>query len=282
MNDFPVERVSELIRGVIELLWAKPDGLSGSDVIARLPQIIQLTEYEASFLPSSRLPRYEHTVRLATLPLVKAGWLVKTDKGKWHLTEDGRAVCRRFSRPLDIVLEASKLSTDDRKNLPENLVSLEVIQEEAWENISNYLKARNSVEIRRLIAVLFEAMQYHIIWAAPPQKKRGLIDMIANIDPVGANARRILIEVKHSGQPVTMEGLKSFYSILGTNDFGLLFSTGGFTSETREVLHKGDYQNINAMDLEKFYDIWIRHYDKLSREAHTLLPLHTIFFLSPP
>lgn len=282
MNNLPLERVSELVRGVIELLWTKPDGLSGSEVVARLPEIIPLTEYETGFSSSSRLPRYAHTVRLATLPLVKAGWLIKTDKGQWILTEDGRVACRRFSRPMDLFLEASRLSNDDQKNLPENLVSLELMQEEAWENISKYLRAKNSVEIRRLIALLFEAMQYHITWVAPPQKKRGLIDMIANIDPVGANAWRILIEVKHSGQPVTMEGLKSFSSILGSNDFGLLFSTGGFTSEARDVLLTDNYQKINAMDLEKFYDVWIRHYDKLSREAHTLLPLRAIFFLSPP
>lgn len=282
MNDLSLERVSELIRGVIELLWKRPDGLAGSEVIARLPEIVHLTEYESSFLSSSYLPRYARTVRLATLPLMKAGWLMKTDKGLWLITEDGRDACRRFSRPSDLFSEALRLSNDDQKNIPEILVSLELTQEEAWDVIANYIRGKNTIEIRRLIAGLFEAMQYHIVWVAPPQKKRGLIDMVANVDPVGAKAQRILIQVKHSGQPVTVEGLKSFSSVLGVNDFGLLFSTGGFTSEVRDVLNKGDYQKINAMDLAKFYDLWIKHYEKLSREAHTLLPLRAIFFLSPP
>lgn len=281
MNDFSLERVSELIRGVIELLWTKPDGLAGNEVIARLPEIIHLTEYEIGFSSSSHLPRYARTVRLATLPLVKVGWLMKTDKGQWYITEDGRDACRRFSKPRDLFLEASRLSNENQKNIPEIHVSLELIQEEAWENIANFIKGKNAVEIRRLIAVLFEAMQYHITWMAPPQKKRGLIDMVANTDPIGAKARRILVQVKHTGQPVTAEGVKSFSSILSPTDFGLLFSTGGFTSEVRDIINKGDYQKINAMDLVKFYDIWIRHYDKLSREAHTLLPLRAIFFLSP-
>ena len=282
MNDFSLKRMSELIRGVIELLWTRPDGLTGSEVIVRLPEIVKLTEYETGLSSSSHSPRYAQAVRLATLPLVKAGWLMKTDKGKWFITEDGRDVCRRFSKPQDLFLEALRLSEEDQKDAPEILVSLELIQEQAWENIANYLREKNTLEIRQLVVVLFDAMHYHITWVAPPQKKRGLVDIVANLDPIGANALRVLVQIKHTGQPVTVEGLRSFSSILGPNDFGLLLSTGGFTVEVRDVLCKGGYQKINAMDLEKFYDVWIRHYDKLSREAHTLLPLRTIFFLSPP
>jgi len=281
MNDFSIERVSELLRGVIELLWTRPDGLAGREIITRLPDVVRMTEYETGLSVISDLPRYARIVRLATLPLVKSGWLVKTEKGQWFITETGRDACRRFARPQDLYLEALRLSEDDRQNVSEILISLELIQEKAWENIANYLQEKNPIEIRQLIAVLFEAMQYHITWAAPPQKNRGLIDMIVNIDPVGARVGRIIVQVKHTGQPVTVEGLKSFSSILGASDFGLLFSTGGFTAEVKGVLNKGVYQKINAMDLEKFYDIWIRHYDKLSREAHNLLPLKVIFLLAP-
>jgi restriction system protein len=178
-------------------------------------------------------------------------------------------------------LEALRLSEESQKSLPEAQLSLEVIREKAWESILNYLRERNTVEMRRLIEVLFEAMQYHVTWVAPPQKNRGLIDMVANVDPIGAKAWRVLVQVKHTGQPVTVEGLKSFSSILGNNDFGLLFSSGGFTTEVRNLINKGGHRKINAMDLEKFYDIWVRHYDRLSHEAHLLLPLSAIYFLTP-
>lgn len=282
MSNHSLEYAGKLIRGVVELLWKKTDGLSGSEVIARLPEVVRLTEYETGFVSSSQYPGYAVTVRLVTSPLFKAGWLTKTDKGQWHLTEDGRDACRRFSEPQDLYLEALRLSEDGRQNIPEILMSFDMIQEQAWENIANYIRGKNSIEVRRLIFVLLEALQYHVIWVAPPQKKRGLIDMVVNSDPIGAKTLRILVQVKHTGQSVTVEGLKSFSSILGSNDFGLLFSTGGFTSEAREVMNEGGYKKVNAMDLDKFYDIWVRHYDKLSREAHTLLPLRAIFFLSPP
>jgi restriction system protein len=80
-----------------------------------------------------------------------------------------------------------------------------------------------------------------------------------------------------------VEGLRSFLGALGDNDFGLLLSTGGFTREAREELGKTEYQRVNGMDLVKFYDLWIKHYDKLSREAHDLFPIKkkVIHFLSP-
>jgi restriction system protein len=282
MNDFSLQRVSELIRGLIELLWTRPDGMPGVDVIAQIPEVVRLSEHEAGISPASNMPRYARALRLATLPLVKAGWIVKTDKGQWFLTADGRDACRRYTKPQDLFVEALRIAEADKASTPELIVSLEVVREKAWENISKYIREKNAVEIRRLIEVLFEAMDYHVTWVAPPQKDHGMIDMVASVDPIGLKSRRVLVQVKHTGQPVTVEGFKAFSSVLGQQDFGLLFSSGGFTSEVKNIINKGGYQKLNAMDLEKFYDVWVRHYDKLSREAHVLLPLKAIFFLSPP
>lgn len=281
MNDFPLKRVSELIRGVIELLWSKPEGLPAKELFSHISEVIKLTGYEIDSPPSDSIPRYERIIRISTFSLVKAGWLIKTEKGRWHLTEEGRNACRRFSSPLEFYMEALKVTKKSQQDIDKALVYLEATQEERWKYIEEYIRAKSLVEIRRLVTVLLEAMQYYTTWVAPSEKNRGLIDMIAGIDPIGARPYRIIVQVRHKGQPVTLEGLKSFRSILGQNDYGLLMSTGGFTKEAREMLIKADYQRINAMDIEKFYDIWIKHYDKLSQEAHGLLPLKAIFFLAP-
>jgi restriction system protein len=282
MNSDSQQRVSELLRGVIELLWHRPDGLPAREVMNNLPDIVKLTGHEIEIIPAINLPRYEWTIRMAIMPLVKAGWVAKTDKGQWRLTEEGRSACRRFPSSQKLFSEALRLSEDAREKTSEILVSLDVVREKAWETIADFIRGKTIMEIRQLMAFLLEAMQYHAIWVAPPQKDHGMIDVVANIDPLGAKANRILVQVKHTGQPVTLEGLKSFSSILGSNDFGLFFSTGGFTAESREAINKGSYQKINAMDLEKFFHVWLGHYEQLSREAHILLPLKAIFFLSPP
>jgi restriction system protein len=282
MDEYSLQRVSELLRGVIEVLWFRPEGLSARAVFSHFPKTIQLTEHERGLSPSSQLPRYERTIRLAIMPLVKAGWVMKSNKGQWYLTEEGRSACHSFSKPTAFYLEALRISETNQHSASEIQMSLDLAQEKAWEQAIAYIQGKNSAEVRRLVAVLFEAMQYHIAWVAPPEKQRGLIDMVASLDAIGAHPYRILIEVKHTGQPITAEGLKSFHSILGANDFGLLMSTGGFTGNANKLLNTTGFQKINAMNLEKFFDIWIRHFDKLSQEAHQLLPLKAIYFLSPP
>ena len=142
MNNNPLQRVSELIRGVIELLWNRPEGLSAREVIAHLPEIVNLTGHEIGLSPKSHTPRYERTIRIATLPLVKAGWLLKTEKGQWLLTEDGRHACRRFPSSQDLFLEAVRLSEALRQHTPDILVSLDLIQEKAWETIANFIRGK--------------------------------------------------------------------------------------------------------------------------------------------
>lgn len=281
MSDLNDHRIGEMIRGVIELLWSKPYGLTGSEVIARLPEVIELTEYQTGLSPSSLYPRYGRVVRLATLPLVEVGWLVKTDNGRWFITQSGREACRRYSRPQDLVAEALRLVKDKNDLLPDIMVSLELIQENIWEGIVKYIQSKNIIELRQLVTVLLEGMQYHVIWVAPPEKKHGMVDLIASADPVGGSPKRIIVQIKHTGQQVTGEGVKSFLASLGKNDFGLMLSTGGYTPDIKELLINKDYVRINAMDLEKFYAVWLRHYDGLNMEAHKLLPLKKIFVLNP-
>lgn len=282
MGNISLQRVGELIRAVFELLWSRPDGVPAREIIAFVPEIIKLTEYELGYTPSTNTPRYEKIIRFATIPLVKVGWLVKDTRGRWYITDEGRKACRSFANAHELYGEALRLTEEANKDIPEVLMLLEKNREKAWEFIEKYLQQKKPFEFRDLVKYLLEAMQYHITWVAPVEKSRGQIDMLANTDPLGAKSYRILVQVKHKGQPVTIEGVKSFLAILGTNDFGLLVATGGFTKDAREELRSGDYQKINAMDLEKFFDFWVKNYDKLSHEARTKLPLTAIYFLSPP
>jgi restriction system protein len=116
-------------------------------------------------------------------------------------------------------------------------------------------------------------------WIAPPEKDHGQIDMVAYADPIGAKGPRILVQVKHKGQAITMEGLKTFLSVLGTNDYGVLISSGGFTNEVMEEIRSDALQKTTLLDLENFFDLWIRYYDELSQEATNRFPLKKIYFL---
>ena len=279
MPDVNLSRIGALLRGVLELLWNKPEGMPANEILAFLPELSPLTDYEKGYSPSTNIPRYERIVRLTTIPLEKAGWLVKSNKGSWCLTEEGRQACRRFPNVQEFYNEAIKLLDEAKQSVTSYVMVAEEAQEKAWEQIQKYLQEIHRTEFQNLVVDLLTAMGYHIIWIAPPEKSRGQIDIIIYVDPIGAKGPRIVVQVKHKGQAITMEGLKNFLSALGSNDFGLLVSSGGFTREVKDEIRNEAFQKLTIWDLEKFFDLWVRYYDHLSQEARNRLPLKAIEFL---
>ncbi len=279
MADITLNRIGELLRSVLELLWNKPDGMPARELLSILPEITSLTDYERSYSRSGNAPRYERMVRLATIPLVKAGWLVKTNKGRWFITEDGRQAARRYSSARELYREALRLFEESRQNTPVYAMTVEEAEERAWEQIHRFLLETRRTEFRSLVAELLRAMGYHVAWIAPPEKDHGQIDLVANTDPIGTRGPRIIVQVKHKGQAVTLEGVTTFLSVLGANDYGLFVSSGGFTGEVMDEIRTDPTQRTTLLNLENFFDLWIEHYDKLSQEARQRFPLKKIYFL---
>ena len=76
MTDITVNRISEILRLVFDLLWFEPQGLYVSEIMRYIQATVPLSEYETgyyAYAPYS--PRYEVVIRVGTIPLVRAGWL---------------------------------------------------------------------------------------------------------------------------------------------------------------------------------------------------------------
>ena len=129
MADVTLTRVGELLRSVLELLWNKPEGMPAKEIIAFLPEITQLTEYERGYSAPTNIPRYERIVRMATIPLVKAGWLIKNNKGRWYITEEGRQACRRTPNAQELYKEALRLFEEVKQNAPAYAMVVEEAEE---------------------------------------------------------------------------------------------------------------------------------------------------------
>jgi restriction system protein len=280
MADITLSRIGELLRSVFELLWTRPEGMPAKDILAFLPEVTQLSEYERGLSPSTNTPRYERIVRLATIPLVKAGWLLKNDKGRWYITEEGRQACRRYPNAQELYKESLRLLEEGKQSLPLYTMAIEEAEEKAWEQIKRYLQETKRIEFQTLVVDLLKAMGYHIAWIAPPEKNHGQIDIVAHVDPIGVKPPRILVEVKHKGQAVTLEGLNTFLSVLNQNDYGLYVSTGGFTSEVQSEIENDAFNKTTLLDLEGFFDLWLKYYEGLSQDARARFPLKAIYFLS--
>ena len=294
MADVTRERVGTLLRKLFEILMKHPEGLQAKDALAALAASVELSDYEAGEYASGGR-RFEKIVRFATVDCVKAGWLAKT-RGKWFVTEEGRKAHGKFKDPEEFHREAARLYRQWKSLQPDSPeesqpegevddgkaanVTFEEAEEQAWLEISEYLRAMNPYEFQELVASLLRAMGYHVAWVAPPGKDAG-IDVLAWSDPLGTKPPRIKVQVKRQQSSVSVDGLRSFMAVLGDDDVGIFVSTGGFTRDAQDEARTQEKRQVTLIDLERLFDLWVKYWDKLDEAARRRLPLQPIWFLAP-
>jgi restriction system protein len=280
MTEISPQRVGELLRIVFVRLWQESTGLPAADILAHIPQATPLTDYERDLIPSTHTPRYERVIRLATTPYARAGWLVKT-KDRWILTEEGKRACKSFTSAHAFYQEAGRIFNEWRENRSLQALVTEEAEEMALEQIRSYLQDMKPYEFQILVEDLFTAMGYHIAWVAPREKERGFVNCVIHSDPLGLSIPRIKVHILHSGQPVLLEGLKAFLSVLGPEDAGIFISSGGFTSSVIQEAQAQKSCRITLIDLDNFFDLWVEYYDDLTIAGRQRFPLKPVHFLSP-
>jgi restriction system protein len=123
-------------------------------------------------------------------------------------------------------------------------------------------------------------LSYHVSWVSPPGKDGGL-DVLAWPDALGTRPPRIKVQVKRQQVAVSVDGLRSFMALLGDGDVGLFVCTGGFTKDAETEARTQEKRRVTLIGLDKLFDLWVEHYDKLTDQARRRLPLRPIQFLSP-
>lgn len=279
MAEITRKRTGELLQELFTILLANPTGLPARDALHQLAAKVTLTPYEAGDFESGGR-RFEKVVRFATVDCVKAGWLIK-EKGTWSVTEEGRQALEDYSEPEAFYRRAAKLYGEWKASQPnadasdtvpnalkptdeisENLdtsakavsVTFDEAEEQAWSEISTYLRAMNPYEFQDLVADLLRAMSYHVSWVSPPGKDGG-VDILAWPDPLGTRPPRIKVKVKRQQQAVSVDGLRSFMAVLGDDDVGLFVSTGGFTKDAELEARTQEKRRITLISLDKLFDL---------------------------
>lgn len=301
MAEITRRRTGELLRELFNILMTQPGGLQASAALHALAERVTLTPYEADTYESGGR-RFEKIVRFATVDCVKAGWLVK-DKGTWTITDEGRQAHAELTDPEAFYRRAVKLYSEWRAAQPDAepapaspvadpdplapdnsakavSITFEEAEEHAWAEISAYLRAMNPYDFQDLVADLLRAMGYHVSWVSPPGKDGGL-DVLAWPDALGTRLPRIKVQVKRQQAAVNVDGLRSFMALLGDDDVGLFVCTGGFTKDAETEARTQEKRRVNLIGLEKLFDLWVEHYEKLTDQARRRLPLRPIQFLSP-
>ncbi len=296
MANISPKRNGEFLKEVFRLLDENPDGLQARSLLAQIAENMNLTEFEKGTYPSdsSKRPRFEKIVRFATIATVKAGWLVKV-KGTWTLTQEGRVAYKSITDPEALYRQAFKLYRGWKKSHDEELeggdeelgevtpatsvITLEEAQENSWEQIQEYLSRMDPYEFQNLVGDLLSAMGYYVDWIAPPGRDKG-IDIVAFTDPLGAGRPRIVVQVKHrNSQKTTAKDLREFLSVIGSEHMGIFVSSAGFTTDAEEEARTQERRIVTLLTLDKLFELWTQHYEKLSQEAKRRLPLRSIYYL---
>ena len=305
MAEITRKRTGELLQELFTILLTSPTGLPARDALHQLAAKVTLTPYEAGDFESGGR-RFEKIVRFATVDCVKAGWLIK-EKGTWSVTDAGQQALRDYpeseafyrqavklyaewkaSQPnadpndsvANVLMPADEISASLDTSAKAVSVTFDEAEEQAWSEISSYLRAMNPYEFQDLVADLLRAMSYHVSWVSPPGKDGG-VDILAWPDPLGTRPPRIKVQVKRQQQAVSVDGLRSFMAVLGDDDVGLFVSTGGFTKDAEWEARTQEKRRITLISLDKLFDLWVEHYEKLTDQARRRLPLRSIRFLSP-
>jgi restriction system protein len=293
MADVTIYRTGELLRKLFAILIEHPEGMRAKDAITLLREQVELTQYEKGKY-SSGGERFERIIRFATIDCVKAGWMVK-DKGIWTVTDEGKMALARYKEPDIFYREAQRLyrawnrsrkvassaGRDDQEIKEKSVtITFEEAEEQAWNEIENYLRTMPPYDLQKLVAALLKAMGYHVSWVSPPGKDGG-IDILAWNDPLGTRPPRIKVQVKREQASTNVGTLRSFMALLGDNDVGLFVSTGGFTRDAANEARTQQHRQVTLVDLQRLFELWVEHLEKLDEEARDLLPLKPIYYLAP-
>jgi restriction system protein len=218
-------------------------------------------------------------------------------KGQWTVTDQGREALAKFPDPDAFYRRAKEMYAEWRSSRPtppgneadppEDEVDkapeiiFEQVQEQAWAQVEEYLRAMPPYDFQDLVAALLRAMGYHVAWVAPPGKDGG-IDILASGDPLGTRPPRIKVQLRRVGQNITVDGLRAFMSTLvGHDDVGVFVTTSGFTKDAQEEARNQANRKVTLVDLKRFFELWVEPLDRPDEEAKSRLPLQPIYFLAP-
>lgn len=293
MAEITTHRKGEIQRQVLQVLSAQSEGLQAKDAIAKCAENLKLTPFESADYPDRPgVRRFDKIVRFATIPLVKAGWLVKNN-GVWTITSEGKRALTEYPEPSAFKKAASKKyrewaadqpdEGDATENAPEDtriaVATLEEAEEDAWKEISAHLSEIPPYDFQELVAGLLRGMGYHVSHVAPPGRDQGT-DITAHVDPLGIQGVRIKVQVKRRADKTDVEGVRSFLAVLGNEDAGIYVCTGGFTAEAMREARAQERRKIMLVDARRLFDLWVEHYAKIPDEQRRLMPLKPIYYLN--
>lgn len=263
-------------------------------LMQEIEKVIELSPWEKEVLENTGNIRWQSNMHFTSVDYVRAGFLIKK-KGIWTITPEGEDALKLGPEGMrDIAWQRYKewyQSKDPNTEMKpiehqvveedpakETTIELEILEEKAANGIREYLKSKSPYDFQDLVAALLKAMGYFIQSVAPKGKDGG-IDIVAYVDPLGAQTPRIKVQVKHKPDTVTgAADIRALLGVLKAGDIALFVSSGSYSADAKHAATSGD-KFIRLIDGDEFIEMWQEYYDKMSDDDKNMLPLKHIAFL---
>lgn len=263
-------------------------------LMQEIEKTVELSAWEKEVLENTGNIRWQSNMHFTSVDYVRAGYLIKK-KGNWTITPEGEDALKLGAEKLrdeawrrykewykgSKQMPEDKISTipdDENDPVKETMIELETLEERAINGIREYLKSKNPYEFQDIVAALLKAMGYYIQSVAPRGKDGG-IDIVAYVDPLGAQTPRIKVQVKHKPETaIPASDVRALLGILKAGDIALFVTSGSYSADAKQAA-SGSNNFIRLIDGDEFIQMWQDYYDKMSDEDKNMLPLKRISFL---
>lgn len=252
---------------------------------------VELTDWEKEPAGKMQYIRWTNSFQFYSIDYQKAGFIVKNN-GTWYLTPEGEAILKKSKEEVMIIANDAYHAWKSQQGLdeqngnhakeevpePDNSVNLDLLESNAREGIKAFIATKTPYEFQDMVAALLRAMGYHTPFVAPKGKDGG-VDIIAYVDPLGAQTPRIKVQVKH--KPDTAIGASDIRALLGVlraGDIALFVTSGTFSADAKST-GTNSREFVRLIDGDDFIDMWQEYYAKMTDEDKNMLPLKRISFL---
>jgi hypothetical protein len=286
--DIPKQRISLILKTVLELLWFEPDGLYFSAIRKYIQRTVALTDYESGSYPFfPYVPRFELIIRIGMEPLFKAGWMLKSSHGRWTLTNAGRVECKKYPNSEDFFAESVHLfqewkSRGNNQGAYLNLDLKSVAEDFSSNQIRDYFKIIGMDDLRIIVSSLLKAMGLHLIQTPTLMENGHFNYLVFSKDPLGLKEPRIFVTISKPSVVTTVDDIKYFSTKIAQNCIGMFFSFGGFFEDAIEYAIQTNEPLIRTIDLDQFLGLWKDYEKKVNQEGRSKFPLRRVYFLDLP
>ena len=263
------------------------------ELMLEVEKTVVLSDWEKEVLENTGNIRWQSIMHFSSVDYVKAGYLLKK-KGHWTITPEGEEVIklgaekmqdkaqqqyREWRASKERAIEPQTTATEETEDpVKEAIIELENLEEHANNGIRDYIRGKNPYEFQDMVAALLKAMGYYIQSVAPKGKDGG-VDVVAYVDPLGAQTPRIKVQVKHRPDAVIgASDIRALLGILRSGDIALFVTSGTYSPDAKNTA-ASSREFIRLIDGDEFIEMWQNYYDKMSDDDKNMLPLKRISFL---